>query len=66
MEGSGARLHPSWALGDAQLGEDVLEIGPGYGATTDVLSESVPNLTAVEIDSDLAARLIERYAQRAR
>ena len=26
-----------WALGDATLGDDVLEVGPGYGAVTDVL-----------------------------
>ena len=26
-----------WALGDTDLGDDVLEVGPGYGATTDVL-----------------------------
>ena len=26
-----------WALGETDLGDDVLEVGPGYGATTDVL-----------------------------
>lgn len=51
-----------WAIGDVDLGDDVLEVGPGYGATTDVLSESVKRLTAVEIDDDLAAMLEERYA----
>ena len=51
-----------WALGDVDLGEDVLEVGPGYGATTDVLAESSPNLTAVEIDDELAAMLTERFA----
>jgi 16S rRNA A1518/A1519 N6-dimethyltransferase RsmA/KsgA/DIM1 with predicted DNA glycosylase/AP lyase activity len=25
-----------WALGDTELGDDVLEVGPGYGACTDV------------------------------
>ncbi|PRC55966.1 SAM-dependent methyltransferase, partial [Mycobacterium sp. ITM-2017-0098] len=30
-----------WAIGDEQLGDDVLEVGPGYGATTDVLSNAV-------------------------
>jgi SAM-dependent methyltransferase len=34
-----------WALGDIDLGDDVLEVGPGYGATTDVLSQSVARLT---------------------
>jgi len=51
-----------WALGTIDLGGDVLEVGPGYGATTDVLAESVPQLTAVEIDSELAAMLTERFA----
>ena len=51
-----------WALGDVNLGEDVLEVGPGYGATTDVLSRSLPRLTSVEIDAELAALLAERFA----
>jgi SAM-dependent methyltransferase len=50
-----------WALGDADLGNDVLEVGPGYGATTDVLARSVPKVTAVEIDGELAAMLGQRY-----
>jgi SAM-dependent methyltransferase len=53
-----------WALGDVNLGDDVLEVGPGYGATTDVLAESVPALTAVEIDSSLATMLTDRFASR--
>jgi ubiquinone/menaquinone biosynthesis C-methylase UbiE len=51
-----------WALGSTDLGDDVLEVGPGYGATTDVLMESVPRLTSVEIDAELAAMLRERFA----
>jgi len=51
-----------WAIGDADLGDDVLEVGPGYGATTDVLAGSVPNLTAVEIDEELATMLMDRFA----
>lgn len=51
-----------WALGDVDLGEDVLEVGPGYGATTDVLAGSVPRLTAVEIDEELAEMLTRRYS----
>ena len=51
-----------WAVGDIDLGDDVLEVGPGFGATTDVLSESVPKLTAVEIDERLAGMLVERFA----
>ena len=51
-----------WALGDTDLGADVLEVGPGYGACTDVLSKAVPKLTSVEIDPELAAMLRERFA----
>lgn len=51
-----------WALGDVDLGDDVLEVGPGYGATTDVLSERLPKVTAVEIDQELAAMLQRRFA----
>ncbi|WP_123026116.1 class I SAM-dependent methyltransferase [Mycolicibacterium stellerae] len=51
-----------WALRDTDLGDDVLEVGPGYGATTDVLSRAVPRLTSVEIDEELAAMLTDRYA----
>ena len=46
----------------AALGDDVLEVGPGYGATTDVFREQVASLTAVEIDPELAAALSARLA----
>jgi SAM-dependent methyltransferase len=49
-----------WALRDRDLGDDVLEIGPGPGLTTDVLRRFVPRLTAVELDDELAAKLAER------
>ncbi|MFG1929714.1 class I SAM-dependent methyltransferase [Mycobacterium sp. NPDC048908] len=51
-----------WALGGTDLGDNVLEVGPGYGASTDVLSKTVPRLTAVEIDDELAAMLTGRFA----
>src|SRR5262245_55448058 len=51
-----------WALGDGDLGDDVVEVGPGFGATTDVFRERVARLTAVEIDPELAARLRDRLA----
>jgi ubiquinone/menaquinone biosynthesis C-methylase UbiE len=51
-----------WALGDVDLGDDVLEVGPGYGATTDVLATRVSRLTAVEIDEELASELTNRFA----
>jgi ubiquinone/menaquinone biosynthesis C-methylase UbiE len=53
-----------WALGEVDLGDDVLEVGPGYGATTDVFADSVPKLTAVEIDAELATMLRERFASK--
>jgi ubiquinone/menaquinone biosynthesis C-methylase UbiE len=49
-----------WALDDGDLGDNVLEVGPGYGATTDVFREQVVELTAVEIDPDLASALRTR------
>jgi SAM-dependent methyltransferase len=51
-----------WILEAGDLGDDVLEIGPGPGLTTDLLRERVPRVTAVEVDDDLAARLTERLA----
>jgi SAM-dependent methyltransferase len=49
-----------WALEGRDLGDDVLEIGPGPGRTTDVLRGHVQSLTAVEIDPDLAGQLAAR------
>ncbi|MCA1645378.1 MAG: class I SAM-dependent methyltransferase [Chloroflexi bacterium] len=49
-----------WALEGQSLGDDVLEVGPGPGMTTDVLRRSVTRLTAVEVDPALAAALAER------
>jgi ubiquinone/menaquinone biosynthesis C-methylase UbiE len=48
------------ALQDVELGDDVIEIGPGPGFTTDVLRTMTANLTAVEVDERLAATLAER------
>ena len=49
-----------WALSSCHLGEDVLEVGPGPGLTTDILRRRVAKLTAVEIDPELAASLAAR------
>jgi ubiquinone/menaquinone biosynthesis C-methylase UbiE len=46
-----------WVLDDADLGDNVLEIGPGPGRTTEWLQERVPRLTAIEIDHKLAQKL---------
>lgn len=49
------------AVGELALGSEVLEIGPGYGASTRVLVEAVPRLTALEVDARLAADLATGY-----
>jgi SAM-dependent methyltransferase len=50
-----------WALARSELGDDVLEIGPGPGLTTNVIRQHVASLTAVEIDPTLAAALTHRF-----
>ena len=54
-----------WALQGVELGADTLEIGPGYGANLRVLTNRTPQLTAVEIDETMAARLQRLYGDRA-
>jgi SAM-dependent methyltransferase len=49
-----------WALDGVDPGEDVLELGPGPGLTTDVLRQRTARLTAIEIDPRLASSLRER------
>jgi SAM-dependent methyltransferase len=46
-----------WGLADVDLGEDVLEIGPGFGATTRVLARRRGSLTVVELSEDYCRRL---------
>jgi SAM-dependent methyltransferase len=55
-----------WALADVDLGDKVLEIGPGYGANIRVLIDRAPHYTAVEIDQAMAERLQNAYGDRAR
>ena len=50
------------ATGGLELGDHLLEVGPGPGLTTDVLAELVPKLTAVELDEDLATALSARFS----
>ncbi len=54
-----------WALQGVELGEDALEIGPGYGANLRVLTRRTPQLTAVEIDETMASRLQRLYGDQA-
>jgi SAM-dependent methyltransferase len=49
-----------WIEAAGDLGDDVLEIGPGPGRTTDLLAERVARLTAVEVDPELAVPLRDR------
>lgn len=49
-----------WVLDGVDLGTDVLEVGPGYGASTQVFEPKCRTLTCVESDPDLAARLRNR------
>jgi SAM-dependent methyltransferase len=49
-----------WSLDGLELGSEVLEIGPGYGAATELLRNRVGRLTCVEVDPKLAADLRER------
>lgn len=45
---------------DIDLGDNLLEVGPGPGLTTDWLRRRLPQLTAVEIDGPLAHSLAIR------
>ena len=53
----GTTLLP-WGLDGVQLGDDVLEIGPGFGATTRLLVDRASALSVLELD--------ERYCRRLR
>jgi SAM-dependent methyltransferase len=56
-----AELLP-WIDAAGDLGDDVLEIGPGPGLTTDLLRQRARRVTAVEIDPVLGTALRERMA----
>lgn len=49
-------------LRGVDLGDDVLEIGPGPGRSTDWLRSRVARVTSVEIDARLARALRQRLA----
>jgi SAM-dependent methyltransferase len=46
-----------WGVDGIELGEDVLEIGPGFGATTRVLARRLEHLSVLELDPDYCERL---------
>lgn len=49
-----------WVLRGVELGDEVLEVGPGPGLTTDLLRQKVSRVTAIEIDPRLAEALRQR------
>ena len=51
-----------WVLGGYELGDDLLEVGPGPGLTTDILRQHAGHVTAAELDQQLARQLAERLA----
>lgn len=48
-----------WGVGGVELGEEVLEVGPGFGATTRLLARRLGpgHLTAVELEEGYCQRL---------
>lgn len=54
-----AELLP-WILQAADLGADVVEVGPGPGLTTEMLRTRVGHVTAIEVDPVLADELARR------
>jgi SAM-dependent methyltransferase len=46
-----------WGLKGVELGDDVLEIGPGFGATSRVLARRPGRLTILELEEDYCERL---------
>ena len=51
-----------WVLDGYELGDDLLEVGPGPGLTTDILRRHSARLTAAELDGSLAGQLAARLA----
>ncbi len=52
------------AVGPSE-GDVIVEIGPGRGALTERLVESDAQVVAIELDTDLARRLSERFSEQA-
>jgi SAM-dependent methyltransferase len=51
-----------WALKNVDLGQNLLEVGPGPGLTTDFLRQRVDRITALEVDPALADLLKQRMS----
>jgi 16S rRNA (adenine1518-N6/adenine1519-N6)-dimethyltransferase len=48
---------------DLRPGDLVIEIGPGHGAVTGLLASRVSRLVAIELDSELAEELRQKFAE---
>jgi SAM-dependent methyltransferase len=46
-----------WGLEDVELGDRVLEVGPGFGATTRLLADRTASLTVLELDRRYCRKL---------
>lgn len=51
-----------WVLDGYDLGDHLLEVGPGPGLTTDILRRHTARLAAAELDGGLAGQLAARLA----
>ncbi|HHJ80888.1 MAG TPA: 16S rRNA (adenine(1518)-N(6)/adenine(1519)-N(6))-dimethyltransferase, partial [Candidatus Tenderia electrophaga] len=45
-------------------GDNIVEIGPGMGALTELLFEASNNINVVELDRDLVQRLQKRFGEK--
>jgi ubiquinone/menaquinone biosynthesis C-methylase UbiE len=54
-----------WGLEGVDLGDNVLEVGPGFGATSRVLAERPGKLTILELEDDYCRRLREKLGDSA-
>jgi len=53
-----------WGLNEVELGDDVLEIGPGFGATSKVLAERPGKLSILELEPDYCEHLRSTLGER--
>jgi ubiquinone/menaquinone biosynthesis C-methylase UbiE len=55
-----------WGLADVELGDEVLEIGPGFGATTRVLARREGSLSVLELERGYCEKLRRVLGERVR
>jgi SAM-dependent methyltransferase len=53
-----------WGLEDVEIGDRVLEVGPGFGATTRLLVDRAPTLTVLELEPRYCRTLGEQLGDR--